>query len=229
MTRISQLKDITPEETAIFKRACIETTEALWERVAGDRDAVFRTLQNDGLPYNRERILLAAGAELPTGRSELARHLPDLLIVAVVVVLAIISVRAAGRLSILPSPWNLPDRVAIASHDLAANQVIEQGDLYLATLPRGTSSFTSTALLQGLVISHTVTRLQPLRFADVLRLQVVATSTITAGTSILTGSVALQWSPFSRTAELALNGVVGHKSSRALYAGSVVTGDAVVP
>jgi len=51
----------------------------------------------------------------------------------------------------------------------------------------------------------------------------------TMTTPILAGSVDLRWSPFSPSAELALKGVVGHKTSRALYAGSVVTGEAVVP
>ena len=229
MAAISRLRGISPEEEGILRSAGFETTEKLWEELGKDRGGVFLKLGNAGLSYDRMRAVVSAAADVSTWRSRVAKHVPDALVAFLALGLLALTLRAAGGLNRLPAPWGLPDKVAIAGQDLAANHVLQQGDLHMASLPRGTTSFTSTDLLQGLVTAHAVSRLQPLRFADVLRLQVVATTDITSGATLTTGAVTLRWSPFSPPAELAVGPVVGHHTLRALYSGSVVTRDAIGP
>ena len=228
MAAIGRLRGISPEEKEILRSACFETTERLWEELSKDRDGVFFKLGNAGLSYERIRAIVSAAAEF-SWRDRIAKHVPDALVALVVLGLLALTLRAAGGLNRLPAPWGLPDKVAIAGQDLSANHVLQQGDLHMASLPRGTTSFTSTDLLQGLVLAHSVSRLQPLRFADVLRLQLVATTDISSGATLAAGAVALRWSPFSPPAELAVGPVVGHHALRALYSGSVVTRDAIGP
>jgi hypothetical protein len=229
MTAIDRLRTIEFEEVAIFRKHHFDTTEVLWEKLREDQKDVTKKLADEGVSHDRIYTLFAAAAESRSWRYRAEQHVPDAILVVVALALIALLVRGLGGASRLPSPWGLSERVTIAVRDLPANHVLEPEDMERALLPRGTTSFTSTNQLTGLVTAHSVSRLQPLRFADVLQLQVVATTDIPRGAMVAAGEVALRWSPFSPIAERELSPVVKHTTRRALLAGSVVTSDTIGP
>jgi len=113
--------------------------------------------------------------------------------------LIMLGFRAFGYLDFLPSPVGLPDRIVVAARDLVPGQVLRSNDLYTARLQRHVDYFvTPTVYPEGLILSQRapVSQFRPIKFEDVLRLQVVAKRDIIKSAKFVPEDLMVTWSPY---------------------------------
>jgi Flp pilus assembly protein CpaB len=154
----------------------------------------------------------------------LARHWPDLGLLAIVVGLLYLGLRAVGL-----APWALTDTALVASHDLHAGASIRHEDLRLVRRPAQQDTFSGPDGLEGLILGKDVRRGQALREEQVLRWQVVATADVPNGAKVLASYLGLAWSPYESGAELELGDVIGKMAVRPVERGKTVVVDDLVP
>jgi hypothetical protein len=157
-------------------------------------------------------------------------HLLDCVVVLSIVGLVLLIFRAAGAFDDYPSPLGLRDRVVVTRRDLRAGEVLHvERDLSQARLPTKDTYFTSTAGLEGLILTRDVSSQKPLRSADLLRFQVIATKDINSGEQITPDAVTLAWSAYHPKALVRMDDATNRQSQYAIRKSTVILADAVPP
>jgi hypothetical protein len=97
MTDISKLKGIKPDEVESLRQRNVKTIEALWSRVGKGPDEINLLVEQTGIDEARLLHLLlieGAGDSRRLGSSLLKRHWLDLILIAGIVVLILLIIRA---------------------------------------------------------------------------------------------------------------------------------------
>ena len=181
------------------------------------------------LPFNRwaDRVVRPFGrrAWRTAGRAGvwLREHLPDLMLLAGVALVALLAFRAVGSFSAIPPPWGLGARYAVAAHDLKKDRALRKGELHFVLLPPAANYFTDDDGLEGLILARDVPRQKPLRHEDLLRLQVVAVRDIAREESIAPSDLKLEWRPLQLTALTRAADAAQAKARLAIRKDEVVT------
>lgn len=157
------------------------------------------------------------------------KNLPMLALVAGLLMLLVLTVRAAGGFHWLPSPLGLRGQALIAAGDMEPGWVLKSDDLYPSLLPLQNDYFKPDDKLEGLILAQRIAGQMPLRFRDVLRLQVVAATDIQADAIIKEEQIKLDWKPYQPGAALTLKEVFGHKANQALRKDGVIISAFVKP
>ncbi len=157
------------------------------------------------------------------------KNLPLMAVIAGLLLVMVLTVRAAGGLHWLPSPLGLRDHALIAADDMEKDRILKSGDLYPSLMPLQSDYFKPDAKLEGLILAQEITGQTPLRFSDVLRLQVVATADIQAEVIIKSEQIKLDWKPYQPGAALMLEEVSGRKASQAFRKDGVILSAFVKP
>jgi flagella basal body P-ring formation protein FlgA len=216
----------------------VTAADYLWAQIGQDFDHGISQLHEregfdtaDLLKYFSEQgkheVDLTDGPGLRRMRTWIRQNWLEEIIFAGLLVFAMLLIRSQGSLAMLPAPFGLQDTVVIAAHDMAPNDALQAGDFYSARLALPAAYFTDPQQLDGLIAAQTVTRGKPVRYADVLRLQVVAARDIPPNTIVMTDAVTLAWSPYAPDAATRLDQVANHQTFRALPKGKVIVTSSV--
>ncbi len=146
-------------------------------------------------------------------------NLPIFVLVAGMLLLLALTLRAAGGLRRLPSPIGLHEYALVTADDLnseKSDRVLKSDDLYPALLPFERDYFRPGDKLDGLILARSVSARTPLRFRDVLRQQAVAAKDIQANATIQNEDVTLAWTTYQPGAACTLEEVLRHKSIYAI-------------
>lgn len=157
------------------------------------------------------------------------KNLPMLVVVAGLLMVIVLAARALGWLHWLPSPLGIHSLALIATTDMEKDRVLKSEDLYPSFILLQNDYFKPEDKLEGLVLARRVTGQKPLRFRDVLRLQVIATTDILPDEIIREEQIKLDWRPYQPGAALTLEEVSGRKASQALRKDGIILTDCVKP
>jgi flagella basal body P-ring formation protein FlgA len=150
------------------------------------------------------------------------KNWPIFFLIAGLLLLIGLAVRAAGGLQALPSPIGLHDRALVTVNRMEAGAMLKQGDLYAALLPSESDYFKPSDSVDGLILARSVAGQSPLRFRDVLRQQLVAVKDIQANAILQKEDVTLAWTPYQPDAVLQAGNVYGSTSIRAIRKDMVI-------
>jgi SAF domain len=237
---VAKLEHITVEETQNLRVAGINSVEELWTRIGEDLSkGVEDIAAQTGIDQARlmNALIAEAASEVRRRRGSgferywfsLKRHLLDVVLIAGLIILIILALRAGGVLANLRSPLGLHDFVLVAARDLNSGRVLRSGDLRSARLDSHDDYFNSGDQIEGLVLAQRIPRSKPLRYGDVLRFQVVAATDISSGTIIEKSSIKMEWSPYEPSALIQLDKAVGSKTRQAIRSGGVILSEFISP
>jgi SAF domain len=206
--------------------AGVETVDELWGWVGQDPyDGLGLVSHQTEISRRRlQDLLVAQGLReaKAQGGSWWQRHWLDLALFVAPLVLGTLLARALGGFADVPPPVSLRAGAVVLARDLAAGQVLTGDDLLMARLEPSARSFTRADDARGLVLTRSVAAARPLRFDDVLRLEVVAVKDVSVSTAVPRDAVGLAWSSYEADAAWQLEQVVGMRVRYALHSGSVV-------
>ena len=210
----------------------IRTDEDLWKRV-GDNLIVGLQEVNQETSVAVPRLMAILSAHSVRRAKEIDQWWPRhwLLITSVLtlIVFAFLFFRAIGFLGSIPPPIGLQQRIVVATRDLPSGQSLRPSDVYTALLVPASDYFTDTSQVIGLVMTQSVQERKPLRHADVLRQQVVATQDIEAGKVIPSSAISLTWTTYRPLAIMDLGEVVSRVALRPVKSGQAITSDILTP
>ncbi|HEX8846269.1 MAG TPA: SAF domain-containing protein [Pyrinomonadaceae bacterium] len=177
---------------------------------------VLREPLPDGDPWRKRcrRGLQRFGRGLKGHWKGWKDNLQIFVLMAVLLLLLALALRAAGGLQGLPSPLGLRDRALITADSLESGRALKSGDLYPALLPPESDYFKPGDNLEGLILARKISSQTPLRFRDVLRHQVIATKDIQANAVLQKEDITLALTPYQPGAALKLEEVYGRISSQ---------------
>ncbi|HKQ50894.1 MAG TPA: SAF domain-containing protein [Pyrinomonadaceae bacterium] len=159
-------------------------------------------------------------------------NLPIFVLLAGMLLLLVLTLRAAGGLQWLPSPVGLHAQALVTADDLdseKSDRVLKPDDLYPALLPPESDYFKPGDKLDGLVLARSVSARTPLRFSHVLRQQVVAARDVQANAVIRRADITLAWTTYQPGAALSLEEVCGRQALQAIRKDGVILSRLVNP
>ena len=223
-------------ETTQLHQEKIFSDDDLWRAVGEDFDGGIDTLAGKtGIPRQRLIEILAECATRepdPTRSRWLAwpsRHALDLLVLAVVLLLTVLALRAGGWLSHWPAPWGLTEKIPVTAKGLEKGQMIRAGDLTAAWLNPEPDQFRSPRDVVGFRLAADLAAGSPLHFVDVLREQVIALQDLPGGSSVPAGAVARRWSVYRPDAFVDPGRVIGQRVLSSIRKGEVISMDQLAP
>lgn len=227
------LKGITAEDIQKLRGQGITGIDELWSRIGKDFDCGIDELARTAV-IDRSHVieLLAADAECEAEKAatgELKRLWPEAFLILSVCMLFLLVLRAVGAEEFLPRPFELRGNVLLAVRDLEPGRVLRSGDLRVARASARDDYFQVIDETRGLILSRGVSRQQPLRFEDVLRLQVVATKDVLPEAIITPDEVSLTWCHYDPGATVSLDQAAGHRALQAIRAGDVILSEFIEP
>ena len=233
MPSLFELDGITDDDITKLRLQGITEIDSLWSRIGEDFDRGIDKLSGAALIDRNHLVDILAGEadrearETPGGK--LKRIWPDTILILFALLLLVLALRALGGGRFLASPLGLRGSALIAVRNLEAGRVLRSSDLQTAPVSSDEGYFQATDQIEGLILSRPVLRHQPIRFGDVLRLQVVTEKDMPQESVISSDAVSLKWSNYQPDAALRLDVVVGHKALRAMRSGDVVVSQFVEP
>jgi flagella basal body P-ring formation protein FlgA len=144
------------------------------------------------------------------------KNLPIFALIAGLLFLLALALRAVGGIQWLPSPIGLRDRAMVVADNMESGRVLKADNLYPVLLPLESDYFKPDDNLEGLILARSISSQTPLRFHDVFRQQVIAAKDIQANAIIQKEDVTLAWTPYQPDVALRLEEVCGRKASRVL-------------
>jgi hypothetical protein len=210
----------------------IFSDDDLWRAVGGDFDGGIEALAGKtGIDRARLiEILTACATEEPDPTKPRwlawpARHALDLLALAAVLFLIVLSLRAGGWLSRWPPPWGLTAKIPVTAKGLEKGQVIHAGDLAAAWLNPQPDQFGRPRDVVGFRLATDLAAGSTLRFADVMREQAIALQDLPSGAAVPAGVVARRWSAYRPDALLDPSRVIGRRVLVSIRKGEILTRD----
>lgn len=219
-------------EKAQLHQEKIFSDDDLWRAVGKDFDGGIEALAAK-IGIARERLveILAECAKLepdPTRSHWLAwpsQHALDLLVLAAVLLLTVLSFRAGGWLARWPPPWGLTEKIPVTAKSLEKGQVIRAGDLATAWLNPQPDEFRKPRDVVGFRLAADLAAGSTIRFADVMREQVIALQDLPSGAAVPAGAVASRWSAYRPDALLDPRRVIGQRLLSSVRKGEIITQD----
>jgi flagella basal body P-ring formation protein FlgA len=157
------------------------------------------------------------------------KNLPIFALIAGLLFLLALALRAAGGIQWLPSPIGLRDRALVTADNMESGRVLKAGDLYPALLPLESDYFKPSDNLEGLILARSISGQTPLRFHDVFRQQMIAAKDIQANAVIQKEDVKLVWTSYQPGAALRLEEVYGRKASQVLRKDTAILSEFIKP
>ncbi|HEX8600885.1 MAG TPA: SAF domain-containing protein [Chloroflexia bacterium] len=152
--------------------------------------------------------------------AKLKRHTLDIVVSVVVLVLALSAVNAFTHLSQPSSPLSVD--LVVAARDLRAGTMLRSGDLSITNRVAGTSYFTATDDVRGLVLTRNINRGGAIQYQDVLRAQLIAAQDILSGTTIPSNSVVISWTTYLPNSIVDAKDAVNHQALRPIPNGQII-------
>lgn len=205
----------------------------LWARVGLDSDTGIANLSEAAGISQAELLHLLArqaqwefekrgGKKPPRFIRAVKRHWLDVAVVLAVLSILLLFLRATGMLGFLPYPIGLSGRVLVTAREMEPGRVLGEGDLSAARLPREYYHFDEMANVRGLVLAEGLKLGEPLRHEHLIRLQVIASKDLPAGTILSCHDFGYAWTPYHPDAALDYGFLVEGRLNRALSKGQVV-------
>lgn len=221
-----------PERQKLIN-AGVESAEHFWAYIGRDSSTGISVLAGTaGIDQNR-LIEIAASQALYESESRktswaqrlwttLEDHWLDVLLIAATCFIFVLFSRAAGLLDRLPGPIGLHSRVIVSTSDLQKGALLQRESLSSARSVPRLNHFSEFDQLNGLLAAQDIKAGNPIRFEQVLRLQLVATKDIPLGARITNDAITLAWSLYEPDATTNAEQLLEHTTTRTFKPGDAI-------
>lgn len=227
------MKELSTSEVEKLTTAGIRSADDFWAFIGSDSSSGISLLATKA-NINQTRILEIAGAQalrecdgqrLPWPQRlwrTLRDHWLDIVLITGICFLAVLISRAFGLFDGISGPIGLRGSVIVSPTNIQKGVKLQPENLSRARLIPRSNDFTEVDQLRGLIAAQDIQAGDPLRFEQVLRLQLVAAADLPVGAIITKDVVSLAWSSYEPDATANLDELLGHEVTRTFKTGDPI-------